>query len=140
MHTRVHTHLTMFPVWSEIFTTSTPTKPHMLRYVPGSEFSGGFQGQPLLVLLVRVIAFDSHRRLRFRFIPYFEDLYPLPDYRCRHSGPVKVYEMVCRVVVCASHHIRPESSFCELTHRRMLVVQNVVVNQYPVAFLDLLWS
>ena len=42
-----------FLVWPEILTTSTPTKPHIPRDVPGSEFSGGYTGQLLLILFVR---------------------------------------------------------------------------------------
>ena len=117
-----------FPFWPGIVTTSTPTKLHILRYVPGSEFSGGFQGQSLLVLLVRTIAFDSHRWVRFCFILLFKGLCPLPRYRGHYLGLVELREMVCRIVVWARHYVRPEPPFCKLTRRSVLVVEIAIVD------------
>ena len=87
---------------------------HIPRHVLGSEFSGGFPGQLLLVLFVRNVAFGLQCRAEFYFLPLFEGLYRLPCYRCRYSGPIEIRNVVCQVVDCAGHHLWPEPLFCEL--------------------------
>ena len=111
-----------FLVWPEIFTTSTPTKMDMPRDVPGREFSGGYTGQLLLVLFVRNVPFGLQRRVRFRVMPLFEGLYPLPCYRCHYSGCVELREVVCRVVLCTGHHLWPKPSYCEFTRGPVRIV------------------
>ena len=111
--------LLCFLLWPKIITTSTPTKPHILGLVPGSEFSGGFPGH---LLLVRNVAFDPQRRVKFRFVWLFEGLYLFPCYQCRYSGPVELREVGCRIAVCAGHHAWPEPSFCKFTRGPVLIV------------------
>ena len=92
-----------FLVWPEILMTSSPTKSHMPRDVPRSEFSGGYTGQLLLVLFVRNVPFGLQSRVRLR-VSIFEGLYPLPCYRCHYSCCVELHEVVC-CIVCTVHHL-----------------------------------
>ena len=48
--------------------------------------------------------------------------------------------MVGAVVVGACHDVRPDPPPRELPRRLVLVIEAFVVNQYLVAFLNLLWS
>ena len=101
MHLRIpeFTHIWLFfLVWHEILMTSTPTKSHMPRDVPCSEFSGGYTGQLLLVLFVRNVPFGLESWVRLR-VPLFEGLYPLPRYRYLYPCPVELREVVCRIVI-----------------------------------------
>ena len=90
--------------------------------VTGSEFSGGYTVNLLLVLFVRNVPFGLQRRVRFHVMPLFEGLYPLPCYRCHYSGCVEFREVVCRVVLCTGHHLWPEPSFCEFMRGPVLIV------------------
>ena len=78
--------------WPEILTTSTPTKPHIPRNVPGSEFSGGYTGQLLLILFVRNVPFGLQRQVKFR------------------------------VVLGTGYHLWSEPSFCEFMPGPVLIV------------------
>ena len=118
-----------FLVLPEIFTTTTPTKPHIPRDVRGSEFSG-YTGQRLLILFVQNVPYGLQRRVTFRVMSLFESLYPLPCYRCHYSACNELREVVCRVVVCTGHHLWPEPSFCEFTRGPVLIV-DTSTNRLP---------
>ena len=117
-----------FLLWPRIFITSTPTKPHILQYVRGSEFSEGLRGLPLLSLLFGTATFGSHHWVRFHLVPPLESLYPLLGHQCRHSGPVDLGEMIRRIVVDVGYNVWPEPPFCEVTRRPMFVLEADVVN------------
>ena len=130
-----------FLVWPEIFTTSSPTKRDIHRHFPGTEFSGGYTGQLLLVFFVWNVAFGLRCRDGSRSASLA--LWRLvsasltPVYR--YSGPVELHEVVCSIVIRACYRIRPEPP-CVFLHRPMMVVKATIVDQHPCTFFDLPWS
>ena len=113
-----------FLVWPEIFTKSTPTKPHthgmcnIVNLVEDIRAWFYFYSSSEMFPSVSNIG-----RVRFHLVPLFEGLCPLPCKRCPYSCPDELHEVVCRVVVCAGHHQWPEPSFCEFTIGPVLMVK-----------------
>ena len=79
-------------------------------------------------------------RIRFAVVTLLERFDPLPSHPHRHSRAVELRQVLCSVVVIALYHVRPEPPSCELPCCPVLVVEAVVVDEHPVAFLDLLRS
>ena len=94
--------------------------------MPDSEFSEGFRGHLLLVLLSRAADFSS--QVWLRLVPPLEGFYPLPDHPSRHSGPVELHKMIRHIIVDANYHVWTEPTLRELTHRAILVVEAVVID------------
>ena len=67
-------------------------------------------------------------------VPLFEDLYPLPCYWYCQPGSIEFSEMIRGIVICACYHVRPDSSFRELPHQAMLIVEVVIIHNHPVSF------
>ena len=123
----------------------------ILRHVPSSE-AVGIPAQSSLVLsrivadpvLIRLLAFvgasDLYLQILFRFVSLLEELYLLSCSQYRYPHPVKQCKVIGHIVVGASHHIWLEPQPRKFSGQLVLVVEDVVVNQHPVAFLDLLWS